>query len=73
MSQSSLSPDIRQLPIPERLQLVEQIWDSIAEDEKQFQLTEAQRAELDRRLAAHEADPGRGSPWNEVKKRLSGE
>ncbi len=73
MSQSSLPLDIRQLPIPERLQLVEQIWDSIADDEKQFQLTEAQKSELDRRLAAHDADPGRGSPWSDVNKRLFGE
>jgi putative addiction module component (TIGR02574 family) len=53
--------------------LVEQIWDSIAEDEKQFRLTAAQTAELDRRLAAQEVDPNRGSPWSEVKKRLFGE
>jgi putative addiction module component (TIGR02574 family) len=55
------------------VQLVEQIWDSIAEDAKQFQLTEAQRAELDRRLAAQQADPKRGSPWQDVKKRLVGD
>jgi putative addiction module component (TIGR02574 family) len=73
MSQSSLSPDIRQLPVPERVQLVELIWDSIAEDEKQFQLTEAQQAELDRRLSAQETDPGRGSPWQDVRKKLSGD
>jgi putative addiction module component (TIGR02574 family) len=73
MSSSSLPSDIRQLPIQLRLQLVEQIWDSIAEDEKQFRLTEVQTAELDRRLAAHDADPGRGSSWDDVKKRLLGE
>jgi putative addiction module component (TIGR02574 family) len=73
MSQSSLPSEIRQLPVPVRLLLVEQIWDSIAEDEKQFHLSEAQTAELDRRLAALEADPNRGSPWSEVKKRLFGE
>jgi putative addiction module component (TIGR02574 family) len=73
MSPPSLPSDIRQLPIQLRLQLVEQIWDSIAEDEKQFRLTEAQTAELDRRLAAHDADPGRGSSWDDVKKRLLGE
>lgn len=73
MSQSSLPPEIRHLPIPERVQLVEQIWDSIADDEKQFRLTDAERAELDRRIAAHQADPNRGAPWNDVKKRLLGE
>jgi putative addiction module component (TIGR02574 family) len=73
MSQFSLPSDIRHLPVPVRLQLVEQIWDSIAEDEKDFRLTAAQTDELDRRIAAQQADPNRGSSWSDVKKRLLGE
>jgi putative addiction module component (TIGR02574 family) len=73
MSLSPLPSEIRHLPVSVRLQLVEQIWDSIAEDGKHFHLTQAQTAELDRRLAAQEADAHRGSPWSEVKKRLLGE
>ena len=72
MSQSSLPPDIRHLPVSDRLDLVEQIWDSIVEDQGEFELTDAQKAELDRRLAAHEESPDRGVPWEEVKKRLTG-
>lgn len=72
MTQSPLPPEIRYMPVPDRMHLVEQIWDSIVEDENQFQLTEAQKAELDRRLAAHQASPRRGTPWDEVKKRLLG-
>ena len=60
------------MPIPERMHLVEQIWDSIVEDEKQFELSDAQKAELDRRLAAHQVSPDRGSPWDDVKRRLLG-
>jgi putative addiction module component (TIGR02574 family) len=71
--QSSLPPEIRQLPVPDRVHLAQQIWDSIAEDEQAIELSDAQKAELDRRLAADEADPGRGSSWHEVKKRLLGE
>lgn len=73
MSQSPLPPEIRHLPIPDRVQLVEQIWDSIVEDKGQFQLTDAQKAELDSRLAAQQSDPGRGSTWNDVKSRLLGD
>ncbi len=73
MAQSFLPPEIRGLPISERVHLVEQIWDSIAEDERAFELTDAQKAELDRRIAAHEASPNRGKPWEDVKKRLVGE
>jgi putative addiction module component (TIGR02574 family) len=43
------------------------------DDEQQFRLTDAQKAELDNRIAAHQANPNRGSPWSEVKKRLVGE
>jgi len=73
MFQSSLPSEIRSLPISERVQLVEKIWDSIAEDEQMFELTDLQKAELDRRIVAHETSPRRGKPWEEVKKRLLGE
>ena len=69
-SQSQLPPEIRIMPLAQRLDLVEQIWDSIYEDQEQFELTDPQKAELDRRLAAHEAEPDRGVPWQEVKAKL---
>ena len=50
MPQSSLPPEIRDLPVSERVMLVERIWDSIVEDEGAFELTDAQKAELDRRF-----------------------
>jgi putative addiction module component (TIGR02574 family) len=67
----SLPAEIRQLPVPERIDLVERIWDSIVEDQSRFELTDAQKAELDRRLAAHEEAPDRGASWDEVKTRLT--
>jgi putative addiction module component (TIGR02574 family) len=70
MTQFPLPPEIRSLPVPERLDLVEQIWDSIVEDQEQFELSDAQKAELDRRLAAHKASPESGSTWEEVEERL---
>lgn len=73
MPESSLPPEIRSLPVAERVYLLEQIWQSIVEDEQAFDLTDAQRTELDRRMAAHESSPRRGSAWEDVKKRLLGE
>jgi len=70
MSQSSLPPDIRQLPVSQRVDLVERIWDSIVDDQSQFELTDAQRAELDRRLVADKEAPDRGASWENVKGRL---
>ena len=61
MTHPTLPPEIRELPVPERVALVEQIWDSIVEDEAGFELTGAQKAELDRRLAERASSSSRGS------------
>ena len=58
------------LSFPERIQLVEDIWDSIAEAPESLPLTEEQKAELDRRLDAYHRNPGQGSPWGGVRERL---
>ena len=58
---------IDRLSVEERLALVEDLWDSIAEESAATPLTDAQRAELDRRLADHDANPNDVVPWEEVK------
>jgi len=73
MTQPLLPPEIRDLSVPERVAIVEQIWNSIVEDEAKFQLTDAQRAELDRRLAKRGSSPLRGATWPEVKTRILGD
>lgn len=52
---------LRDLPVDQRLHLVEELWDSIAVDQGAMALTDAQRRELDQRLDAYELDrnPGR--------------
>ena len=68
---SSPAFDFRRLSIAERLQLVEDLWDSIAaETPDAVPLSEAQRAELDRRLAAHAEDPAAAVPWDDVRRQL---
>lgn len=49
------------LSVEERLQLVEEIWDSIASTQEAMPLTQAQAEELDRRMADLEAKPDAGS------------
>lgn len=60
---------IDQMSIEDRLALVQEIWDSITTAPEQIPLTETQRNELERRLAAHAADPTNVIPWEEVKAR----
>ena len=62
--------ELLELPVEERLKLVEALWESIAECPEALELTAAQKEELDRRLAAYERDPGAGVPWVELKQRL---
>jgi putative addiction module component (TIGR02574 family) len=61
-----------QLSTTERIILVEELWDSIAASPEGFSLSEAQKADLQRRLDAHRDNPKAGSPWEEVKARLQG-
>jgi putative addiction module component (TIGR02574 family) len=59
------------LSVSERIQLVEDIWDSIAnEASNSVELSQAQKAELHRRLAAHRADPSSAIPWEQVRSKL---
>jgi putative addiction module component (TIGR02574 family) len=68
---SQPKPDFSQISIAERIQLVEDIWDSIvAEGPKAVQLSEQQRQEIRHRLAAHDAEPGSAIPWEQVRSEL---
>jgi putative addiction module component (TIGR02574 family) len=66
--------NIRELPLEERIRLVEDLWGSIAQDQHALSLTPEQTAELDRRLQSFETDSAWGRPASEVisdiKKRL---
>lgn len=64
--------DILNLSVSERIQLVEDIWDSIAELPEEVPLTDEQKKELDRRLDAYRRNPNEGSPWGMVRERITG-
>lgn len=63
--------DIIELSVAERIQVVEDIWDSIAAVPEAVPLNEEQKNELDSRLEAYHQNPDVGSPWADVRKRLS--
>jgi putative addiction module component (TIGR02574 family) len=70
MSPTLKSLGIDQMTVAQRILLVEEIWDSIEVDHSRIPLTDAQRQDLQRRVAAYEANPTTGSSWEEVKARL---
>ncbi|MDA2920819.1 addiction module protein [Desulfobacterota bacterium AH_259_B03_O07] len=57
---------IHDLSLSERLKLVEDIWDSIADEQEVLPLTPEQRKELDDRLKAYQLSGDPGTPALEV-------
>ena len=62
--------DILKLSLAERIQLVEDIWDSIFECPEAVSLTEEFTVELEKRLEAYHRNPQIGSPWAVVRERI---
>ncbi len=58
------------LSVAERIQLVEDLWDSIALQPDNIPLPESQRQELKRRLQLHRSEPDSALTWEEVKASL---
>ncbi|TAK62915.1 addiction module protein [Methylobacter sp.] len=61
------------LSVSERIQLVEDIWDSIAAEtpDDALGLSQAQKAELHRRVAGHQADPSSAVAWGRVRAKFA--
>jgi putative addiction module component (TIGR02574 family) len=62
--------DVLDLSIPERIQLVEDIWDTIAAKADSLELTEEEKKIIDARLERYHQNPELGSPWEDVYKRI---
>ncbi len=62
--------DTLDLSVAERIQLVEDIWDTIAAKADSVKLTEDEKKIIDERLEAYHQNPDLGSPWEDVYKRI---
>ena len=56
--------DVKRLSPEERLELIEELWDSLSEED--IRLTPEQLEELERRRARLEREGPRGRPWRDV-------
>ena len=63
-------PQLESMTVAERIKLVQDLWDDIAATPADVPVTEAQRAELDHRLADHRQNSGQSADWSAVKQRL---
>ncbi|HEX3149706.1 MAG TPA: addiction module protein [Gemmataceae bacterium] len=68
---SILPPDLAKLTAMEKVELIDLLWLSMSEDD--FPLTDAQRQDLEKRIAEDQNDPDEGRPWEEVKAELLGQ
>jgi len=62
--------DTLNLSIPERIQLVEDIWDTIAAEADRVELTEEEKNVVDERLVMYHQNPNLGSPWEDIFNRI---
>jgi putative addiction module component (TIGR02574 family) len=63
-------PEITRLSVPERILLLEDLWESIASEPSSVPVPQSHRAELDRRLADYEKDPGNLLTLEDLRQRV---
>ena len=68
MSQSYA--DVEQLSVPERLELIGRLWDSIPDSMEALPVPDWHREELERPLQAADANPALAVPWEQVREKL---
>jgi len=70
MSTEALLSEVRKLAVDLRIRFIEDVCQTIGEDDPNALLDDGLRAELDRRLEDLQANPAAGSPWEDVKQRI---
>jgi putative addiction module component (TIGR02574 family) len=58
----------RKLSSAEKIRLVQQLWDEIAEEAARLPLTQPQKRLLDERIDEHEANPDDVEPWEKARR-----
>ena len=62
--------EIMNFKTDEKIEIIEEIWDSIGASDESLQLTDRQKKVLDQRLEEFQKNPGEGDSWEEVKARI---
>ena len=65
-----LAENIKTLSTPEKLLLINDLWDDVSENVEKSALSVEQNEMLDSRYEAFLASPDEGKPWSEVKANL---
>jgi putative addiction module component (TIGR02574 family) len=70
MTKAAVSKSMRRLPLTARIELLEELWHTIAADQALIPITNAQKAEIDECLAEIERHPGEGMSLPEFRRFL---
>ncbi len=69
MTRAELQEELLELPLEERLDIAQTLWDSVV-PQPEIVLTDEQKALLEKRRAAFLAKPDACDPWEDVKARI---
>jgi putative addiction module component (TIGR02574 family) len=70
MDYQSVLNEVETWPIDDRIRLVQDVWDRLADQGFEPELTEEMKAELDRRIEEMDRNPDAGIPWEAAKARV---
>lgn len=68
MTKTSVSKSMRRLPVTDRIELLDELWHSIAADQASIPVTDAQKATYDECIAEIDRHPGKGMTLAEFRK-----
>jgi putative addiction module component (TIGR02574 family) len=67
MATQPIIESFRKLSSSEKIRLVQELWDEIAEEAARMPLSESHRRLLDQRLQQHEENPDDVEPWEKTR------
>lgn len=70
MTKATVSKSMRKLPVEDRIELLDELWFSIAADQREMLVSDAHKAMIDERLKEIEEHPEEGMPLAEFRKKL---
>ena len=70
MDVTAVLREVEPWSVEDRIRPVQEVWDRLTDQAHEPELTDEYKAELDRRLAAHRADPQAAIPWEQVESKV---
>lgn len=61
---------IKKMSIPERILIIEEIWDSIVESEEELPISKEHKSIIKERLEDYYKNPNEGKSWEEIRKNI---